>query len=140
LARTADRSLLLDERLSIAALNSPSLCVVSGPIDAIEELEKRLEQESVGCKRLRTSHAFHSAMMDPMLDAFEDEVRRVTLHAPSIPICVGSDRHVDHTRRSDIHRAIGEIIAASRCASEMRCARCSICPERCCLKWGLGKR
>ena len=80
---------LLDERLSIAALNSPSLCVVSGPVDAIEELEKRLERESAGCKRLRTSHAFHSAMMDPMLDAFEDEVRRATLHAPSIPYVSG---------------------------------------------------
>jgi len=78
-----------NKRLSIAALNSPSLCVVSGPIDAVEELEKRLEQESVGCKRLRTSHAFHSAMMDPMLDDFEDEVRRVTLHATSIPYVSG---------------------------------------------------
>ncbi|MGA3070174.1 MAG: amino acid adenylation domain-containing protein [Terracidiphilus sp.] len=82
-------ALLLDERLSIAALNSPSLCVVSGPIDAIEELEKRLERESVGCKRLRTSHAFHSAMMDPMLDAFEDEVHRTALHAPEIPYVSG---------------------------------------------------
>ena len=79
----------LGERLSIAGLNSPSLCVVSGPVDAIEELEKRLERESVGCKRLRTSHAFHSAMMDPMLDAFEDEVRRTALHAPSIPYVSG---------------------------------------------------
>jgi amino acid adenylation domain-containing protein len=82
-------SALLDERLSIAGSNSPSLCVVSGPMDAIEELEKRLERESVGCKRLRTSHAFHSAMMDPMLDAFEDEVSRVTFHAPSIPYVSG---------------------------------------------------
>jgi amino acid adenylation domain-containing protein len=80
---------LLDNRLSIAALNSPSLCVVSGPEDAIAELEKRLERESLGCKRLRTSHAFHSAMMDPMLDAFEDEVRRTALHAPAIPYVSG---------------------------------------------------
>jgi amino acid adenylation domain-containing protein len=79
----------LNAGLSIAALNSPSLSVVSGPIEAIEELEKRLERESVECKRLRTSHAFHSTMMDPMLDAFEDEVRRVTLHAPSIPYVSG---------------------------------------------------
>ncbi|MGA2887875.1 MAG: amino acid adenylation domain-containing protein [Terracidiphilus sp.] len=79
----------LNERISIAALNSPLLSVVSGPFEAIEELEKRLERESVECKRLRTSHAFHSAMIDPMLDAFEEEVRRVTLHAPSIPYVSG---------------------------------------------------
>ena len=77
-------SAFLDERLSIAAWNSPSLCVVSGPIEAIDELEKRLELESVGCKRLRTSHAFHSAMMDPMLETFEAEVRGVSLRAPVI--------------------------------------------------------
>jgi len=80
---------MLGERLSIAAVNSPTLCVVSGPMDAIEELEKRLEQESTACKRLRTSHAFHSAMMDPMLDAFEDEVHKVTLHVPSVPYVSG---------------------------------------------------
>jgi amino acid adenylation domain-containing protein len=82
-------SALIGKRLSLAALNSPSLSVVSGPIDAIEELEKQFERESVGNKRLRTSHAFHSAMMDPMLDAFEDEVRSTTLHAPSIPYVSG---------------------------------------------------
>ncbi len=80
---------LLGKRLSIAGLNSPLLSVVSGPMDAVEELEKRLQEEQVECKRLRTSHAFHSAMMDPMLDAFEDEVRRVTFHAPSIPYVSG---------------------------------------------------
>jgi amino acid adenylation domain-containing protein len=80
---------LLNERLSIAALNSPTLCVVAGLVEAIEELEKRLKRDSVGSKRLLTSHAFHSTMMDPMLDAFEDEVCRVTLHAPAIPYVSG---------------------------------------------------
>ncbi len=82
-------SALLGKQLSIAGLNSPSLSVVSGPMDAIEKLEKLLKEEQVECKRLRTSHAFHSAMMDPMLEAFEDEVRRVSLHAPSIPYVSG---------------------------------------------------
>jgi amino acid adenylation domain-containing protein len=82
-------SALMNERLSMAALNSTALCVASGPIDAIEELERRLQKERIEFKRLRTSHAFHSAMMDPMLDAFEDEVRRVTLHAPTIPYVSG---------------------------------------------------
>ena len=79
----------MNERLSMAALNGPSLCVASGQIDDIGELEKRLQEEHVEFKRLRTSHAFHSAMMDPMLDAFEDEVRRIALHAPLIPYVSG---------------------------------------------------
>lgn len=79
----------LDPRLSIAALNSPSLSVASGPIDVIDELKKQLEGDSIACKLLRTSHAFHSAMMDPMLDAFEKEVRRTTLHPPAVPYVSG---------------------------------------------------
>jgi amino acid adenylation domain-containing protein len=71
--------------LAIAAVNSPSLCVVSGAFAAIEVLEARLERDAIGNKRLRTSHAFHSAMMDPMLDAFEAEVGQVALSAPAIP-------------------------------------------------------
>ncbi|MGA7829950.1 MAG: amino acid adenylation domain-containing protein [Terracidiphilus sp.] len=82
-------SAMLDERLSIAALNSPFLSVVSGPVKDVEELEHRLERESVECKRLRTSHAFHSVMMDPMLDAFEEEVRKTRLSAPLIPYVSG---------------------------------------------------
>lgn len=83
-------SALLGADLSIAAMNSPSLCVVSGPIDAVEQLEKRLEKDSVVSKRLRTSHAFHSAMMDPMLEAFEKEVRSATLNAPTISYVSGA--------------------------------------------------
>ena len=116
------------------ALNSPSLSVVSGPMDAIEELEKRLQEEQVECKRLRTSHAFHSAMMDPMLDAFEDEVRRVALHAPSIPYVSGVTGTWIKAGGRDHVRAIGGSIAASQCVLRMRRGSCSICPKLCCLK------
>lgn len=80
---------LLDKDLSIAAINSPSLCVVSGTFAAIEQLEKKLEAQSTPCKRLRTSHAFHSEMMEPMLEDFRAEVARVELHAPAIPFVSG---------------------------------------------------
>ncbi len=80
---------LLGRDLSIAAINSPALCVVSGTFAAIELLEKKLEAESVPCKRLRTSHAFHSSMMEPMLEDFCKEVARISLHAPSVPFISG---------------------------------------------------
>ncbi len=80
---------LLDESVSIAAINSPNLCVLSGPIENIEQLEKNLEADSIGCKLLRTSHAFHSVMMEPMLEEFEKEVRSVALRAPSTPYVSG---------------------------------------------------
>ncbi|MFS8069114.1 MAG: acyltransferase domain-containing protein, partial [Byssovorax sp.] len=80
---------LLGDSLSLAALNSPSSTVVSGPSDAVARLEARLTERRIGVRRLRTSHAFHSASMDPILAAFTAEVRKVRLRAPSLP-CLSS--------------------------------------------------
>jgi acyl transferase domain-containing protein/acyl carrier protein len=71
--------------LDIALLNESEMCVVSGPTEAIERLEATLSERKVSCRRLQTSHAFHSAMMDPILGRFEEIVRRTTLRAPRIP-------------------------------------------------------
>jgi acyl transferase domain-containing protein len=76
---------LLGEKLSIAALNSPAMTVVSGPFDAIDALTAMLEEKKVMCRRLATSHAFHSAMLDPMLPGFTEVVRSVRMHPPQVP-------------------------------------------------------
>ncbi len=71
--------------LSIAAINEEAACVVSGSFEAIDSYEKQLEAESVACRRLHTSHAFHSEMMEPVLAPFSDRVRAASPKAPSIP-------------------------------------------------------
>ncbi|HEY0605396.1 MAG TPA: type I polyketide synthase, partial [Herpetosiphonaceae bacterium] len=76
---------LLGSALSLAAINAPNRCVVSGPTDAIDELERQLSDQGLSCRRLHTSHAFHSRMMDPLLDSFVKQVQRVRLSAPTIP-------------------------------------------------------
>lgn len=76
---------LLGNALSLAAVNSPTMCVVSGPIVHIVALEQQLNEKNVECRRLQTSHAFHSVMMDPILELFVAEVNRVKLHPPQIP-------------------------------------------------------
>jgi acyl transferase domain-containing protein len=76
---------LLGNDLSVAAVNEPFSCVVSGPTDRIEQLEARLAQTDVSYRRLHTSHAFHSPMMEPVLDRFTDFVSTVELQAPQIP-------------------------------------------------------
>lgn len=81
----AEVEALLGEELSLASVNAPSLCVVAGPAAAIAKLDETLKTQDVSCRRLQTSHAFHSHMMDPILDAFRTEVNRVTLNAPAIP-------------------------------------------------------
>ncbi|HEY3581179.1 MAG TPA: type I polyketide synthase, partial [Pyrinomonadaceae bacterium] len=58
------RPLLRDNDLSLAAVNGPSLCVVSGPFEEINDLSRRLAERGIDCKTLHTSHAFHSAMMN----------------------------------------------------------------------------
>ena len=75
---------MLDEQLSIAAINGPSLCVASGTSEAIDELQKRLTEKNVSCRRLLTSHAFHSQMMSPIIAEFTDHVKLVKLNAPKI--------------------------------------------------------
>ena len=75
----------LDDALSLAAINNPSMCVVSGPTASIAALEERLAKQSVASRRLVTSHAFHSAMMDPILGAFEERLRAITLRPPRMP-------------------------------------------------------
>ncbi len=76
---------LLDPRLSLAVINAPSRCVISGPTDAVEALERRLEEKGVACRLLHTSHAFHSAMMGPILAPFVERVRQVNLKPPQLP-------------------------------------------------------
>jgi len=72
----------LSRELSIAAVNAPGLCVVSGKDEGLAKLEERLGQRGVSTRRLHTSHAFHSALMDPVLAAFEAEVRKTRPRAP----------------------------------------------------------
>ncbi|WP_146010217.1 non-ribosomal peptide synthetase/type I polyketide synthase [Acidimangrovimonas sediminis] len=77
---------LLGDGIDLAALNAPNLQVVAGPEPAIEALAKRLEARGTPCSRLHTSHAFHSAMMDPVVPALEAMIAGRALHAPDRPI------------------------------------------------------
>jgi acyl transferase domain-containing protein len=75
----------LDNELSLAAINSPVLCTVSGAKRAVEDFKERLSERGVDCHPLHTSHAFHSNMMDPVIDEFTDEVKRTRRNPPRIP-------------------------------------------------------
>ncbi|MFC7643982.1 acyltransferase domain-containing protein [Streptosporangium lutulentum] len=69
----------------MATVNGPGTCVVAGSPDAIEAFAETLKSEEVGCKALRTSHAFHSPMMEPILAEFTALVASVPRRAPSLP-------------------------------------------------------
>lgn len=76
---------LLGEKLSVAAINQPSQCVVSGSLTAVETLQNQLATQGIECRHLHTSHAFHSQMMEPILEAFAERVKKVTLNPPQLP-------------------------------------------------------
>lgn len=76
---------LLEADLDLAAVNATAQCVVSGSPAAIERLRGRLTADGVECAALVTSHAFHSAAMDPILDAFQDRVAATARHTPKRP-------------------------------------------------------
>ncbi|WP_202080468.1 type I polyketide synthase [Caldalkalibacillus salinus] len=76
----------LHEHLSLAAVNSPNLCVLSGSFEAIEEVQDKLKEEGIFTQRLQTSHAFHSYMMDDAIEPFQRYVSQFTLREPTMPL------------------------------------------------------
>ena len=75
----------LHSELSIGVINSPELTVVSGPETAILEFKEKMEVEGHACQLLKTSHAFHSRMFDPIIAQFSELVGGYKLSAPEIP-------------------------------------------------------
>ncbi|MDT5077626.1 MAG: hypothetical protein QOJ80_2263 [Mycobacterium sp.] len=75
----------VDDEVCLAAVNAPQLCVLSGPDEAVTRVENALARRSFATHRLHTSHAFHSSMMDPMLDRFEKLVDQITMSLPTVP-------------------------------------------------------
>jgi phthiocerol/phenolphthiocerol synthesis type-I polyketide synthase E len=78
-------ALYLKDGLSLAVINAPALCVVSGEQESIRQLQDRLSHDGVESRVLHTSHAFHSKMMEPILEPFAKTVSGIQLQPPAIP-------------------------------------------------------
>ncbi|MBZ4033584.1 amino acid adenylation domain-containing protein [Flavobacterium sp. 17A] len=77
---------LIPETLSIAAINSNQFCVVSGQKEDIALFNQELDTKEIPNRLLNTSHAFHSFMMEPMLEDFRNELNKIKLNIPRLPI------------------------------------------------------
>ncbi|WP_198343085.1 non-ribosomal peptide synthetase/type I polyketide synthase [Oleiphilus messinensis] len=71
-----------EDRLSIAAINGESRCVVSGDVNAISLFKKELDRQKIASRILKTSHAFHSYMMEPVVERFKASVAKRRLNPP----------------------------------------------------------
>ncbi|MEU9510802.1 type I polyketide synthase, partial [Micromonospora sp. NPDC048170] len=76
----------LADRVGIAAVNGPTSVVVSGAVEALDDLERVWREQGTRTRRLRVSHAFHSPLMEPMLDEFRAVLDGLTFAAPVLPI------------------------------------------------------
>ncbi|HEY1803824.1 MAG TPA: beta-ketoacyl synthase N-terminal-like domain-containing protein [Terracidiphilus sp.] len=72
-------------QVSLAAVNTPGMCTVGGPLAAINKVRSSLEARGVQCHPLHTSHAFHSSMMDEVIARYAEHVSKCPLSVPRIP-------------------------------------------------------
>ncbi|MFJ5841393.1 type I polyketide synthase [Streptomyces shenzhenensis] len=109
LATATDGPDAADGAVDIAAVNGPDAVVVSGALDAVERVGEIWRGRGRRTTRLRVSHAFHSALMEPMLDDFAEVVRGLSFSAPKIPIAASAasdhpfhsaDYWIDHARNA----------------------------------------
>lgn len=104
---------LLDDELTLAAVNGPAACTVAGYDEAVARFEEELARRDVPFRRVRIPAAAHSHVLDPVLETYEKHLRGVTLRPPRIPFVTSvtgtwitdaqatSVRHwLDHTRRT----------------------------------------
>lgn len=76
----------INNRLSISVINTPSSCILSGDTEAIKTIKKVFDAKDVHTLLLETSHAFHSHMMEPVLEKYRDFASTMTYSPPSIPV------------------------------------------------------
>ncbi|OLR93556.1 type I polyketide synthase [Actinokineospora bangkokensis] len=108
---------LLTDTVGIAAINSPQSVVVAGDEVEAERIGAHFAELGRKTSRLKVSHAFHSPLMDPMLDEFRAVVETLTFAQPTIPFATNGDatepgywvRHVrDAVRFADTVRTLHE--------------------------------
>ncbi len=74
------------EKVVVATANGPENNVIAGEAELVDQAVAEFAKKGVGTQPLKVSHAFHSPLMDPMLDEFEAFAAQMTYHRPTVPI------------------------------------------------------
>ncbi|BEL06055.1 type I polyketide synthase [Actinoplanes sichuanensis] len=102
--------------VAIAAVNGPDTVVIAGPDEAVTALAERLDARY---DRLHVSHAFHSPLLDPMLDEFRLVAESVTYHQPSVPLVSASTGSADPATADHWVRHVRETVHFSAAMDEL---------------------
>ncbi|MBT4499871.1 MAG: type I polyketide synthase, partial [Gemmatimonadetes bacterium] len=92
--------------VSLAAINGPQSVVFSGEREAVEAISAELQSEGIEIKPLQVSHAFHSPLMEPMLEEFAQVARRISYSAPRIGV---------------VSNLVGDVVGEALCSAEYWC-------------------
>lgn len=90
--------------VAISGVNSPENTVISGETKTVKHILSQLEKEGIHAHPLQVSRAFHSPLMDPILNPFKKFADQIQMHAPNIPISsnlTGQLISTDHTIDSE---------------------------------------
>lgn len=108
--------------VSIAAVNGPGDVVISGETRAVESIADVLQRRGATVQRLNVSHAFHSPLMDPMLEEFAAEARRVTFRAPALRVISNVTGREAGDEMADPEYWVRHVRQAVRLADSIRAA------------------
>ncbi len=104
----------LPRGVSVAALNGPESIVLSGRAEEIARVSQASAEKGIKAQPLTVSHAFHSPMMDPMLDEFEQQAAKAQLSGSGDRICFECDRAPARVRRADRRSLLAPACARDR--------------------------
>jgi acyl transferase domain-containing protein len=79
------------DKVAISAINGPDSIVISGGKEAVDSICSDLKAEGIKSRALEVSHAFHSPLMDPILDEFERFAEAIKFNVPQIPLLSNLD-------------------------------------------------
>jgi len=85
-AQRAERAIAAHDRVAIAAVNGRESAVISGDANALAEIERALSAQGISNRRLAVAYGYHSPLMDPILDAWERFVSKITFSRPRLSL------------------------------------------------------
>jgi acyl transferase domain-containing protein/surfactin synthase thioesterase subunit len=108
------------DQLSIAAFNAPESVVISGTNSALDEICQSLEKQGIKHTKLQVSHAFHSPLMEPILNDFRNIAQEIIYHSPKIPVISNLTGERVDDNISNPEYWVNHIISPVRFASGMQ--------------------